>query len=62
MHWKEGPDAMPEMAEWTAGNTLYLMYYTAEWIEVGLQCIGIAESSKSLGPYRDRSKRLFICQ
>ena len=73
VHWEEGPDAMPEMADWTAGNTwapevlklhdgLYLMYYTAEWIEVGLQCIGIAESRRPLGPYVDRNKRPFICQ
>lgn len=74
VEWKEGGDAMPDLAPWVApGQTWapevlgresggYVLYYTAASAEEGRQCLGHAVSDSPEGPFVDRAERPFVCQ
>jgi hypothetical protein len=71
--WEEFGDALPQLPEWAAqgltwapsilqhGST-FILYYTARYAEVGLQCISRAVSDSPEGPFTDDSTVPFICQ
>jgi beta-xylosidase len=72
--WTVGKDAMPELGPWAvAGKTwapevlrqrdgTFVLYYTANSLDVGAQCLGRAVAQAPDGPFVDRSTRPFICQ
>ena len=72
VHWKTMKDAMPITARWASGDTWapevikiknrYVMYYAAHWFAGGRQCIGRAVSKSPGGPFRDTSKKPFLCE
>ena len=74
VHWREGKDALPKLGPWAVeGRTWapevirrrdgrYLLYYTAQSLDLAAQCIGRAVARSPLGPFVDRSRRPFICQ
>ena len=74
VHWKAGKDAMPDVGPWAVeGKTWapevlrrsdgeYVLYYTANSLELNSQCLGRAVSSTPAGPFVDTSSRPFVCQ
>ncbi len=73
-HWTFVGDVMPELASWVRpGKTwapevlsladgTYVLYYTADSVQAGRQCVGRAVASKPGGPFRDESTGPLICQ
>ncbi len=73
-HWKVIGDAMPELASWARpGKTWapevlplaedrFVLYYTADSVKHGRQCIGRAVASSPEGPFRDESTHPLVCQ
>ncbi len=68
-------DALPQLPAWAASNQKltwapsvlqrgdkYILYYTARYRKVGLQCISYAVSDRPEGPFQDNSTGPFICQ
>ncbi|MDP8910499.1 MAG: glycoside hydrolase family 43 protein [Actinomycetota bacterium] len=74
VRWRAGKDALPKLGRWAVeGRTWapevlrrrdgrYVLYYTAQSLELSAQCIGRAVSKSPDGPFVDRSRRPFICQ
>ena len=73
--WEFVGDALPALPEWAAiAQSLtwapgvlarddgYILYYTARYVEAGLQCISLATAAEPQGPYEDDSGEPFICQ
>ena len=73
--WEFAGDALPALPDWAAiaqGLTWapgvlarddgYVLYYTARYVEEGLQCISLGRSAEPQGPYEDSSTEPFICQ
>ena len=71
--WEQGPDALPELPEWTAPGDVwapeviehdgrFLMYYTSQAPGGEIQCIGLAVAARPEGPYRDRRSGPLVCQ
>jgi beta-xylosidase len=71
--WTKGPDALPELGGWAyPGKTWapevleldgrYVLYYTANAADAGLQCIGRAVAAAPPGPFRDEAKAPLVCQ
>lgn len=73
--WEFIGDALPALPEWAAiAQSLtwapgmlprgenYVLYYTARYVEAGLQCISLAQASEPQGPYVDDSEEPFVCQ
>lgn len=73
--WERVGDGLPRLPEWAAsGQSLtwapaaiqrgdkFVLYYTARYTKVGLQCVGRASASQPQGPYSDDSSQPFICQ
>ncbi len=72
--WEQGPDALPELPNWTApgkvwapeveeaaGNQ-YLLYYTSIGPDAEIQCVGVAAGREPEGPYLDDSDRPLVCE
>ncbi len=74
VRWTKGPDALPELGRWAyPGKTWapevleareggYVLYYTANAADFGVQCIGRAVASSAEGPFEDRSEKPLVCQ
>ena len=73
VEWREGEDAMPDLAPWVSpGDTWapevlhrageYILYYTAASTEEGRQCLGRAVSDSPEGPFVDKDEEPFVCQ
>jgi beta-xylosidase len=73
--WERLGDALPRLPAWAAaGQSLtwapsaiqrgdtFVLYYTARYTKVGLQCITRAVSRQPQGPYTDDSNQPLICQ
>jgi beta-xylosidase len=72
--WEQGPDALPELPEWTtpgkvwapeveeAGGNRYLLYYTTIGPDPAIQCVAVATGAEPEGPYADDSDRPLICE
>jgi beta-xylosidase len=68
VHWKPGPDALPQVGGWTSNGNLwapevlarddgtYVLYYTAN------RCIGRAVADHPLGPFADDSDAALVCE
>jgi beta-xylosidase len=72
--WEQGPDALPELPEWTspgkvwapeveeaAGNR-FLLYYTTIGPDPAIQCVSVAAGAEPEGPFADDSRRPLICE
>jgi beta-xylosidase len=68
-------DALPELPDWAAKKRsltwapsvlekdgLYILFYTARYTQMGLQCISRAVSDRPTGPFVDETARPLICQ
>lgn len=75
VNWTRVGDGLPRLPNWAAsGRSLtwapavakrgeqYVMYYTARYKKLGLQCISRAVSDSPHGPFVDDSPEPFICQ
>ena len=74
VRWRVAGDAFPELGPWaTPGKTWapevlrrpdgrYVLYYTAQSLELNAQCIGRAVATSPGGPFVDRSRRPLVCQ
>ncbi len=73
VHWTVGNDALPQLSGWAGGNSWhpavlprkdgkYLLYFTAQDLTSGRQCLGRALGTAPDGPYTDTSTRPFLCQ
>ena len=73
VHWRKGPDVLPELGAWAyAGKTWapevlathsgYVLYYTANAAEHGVQCIGRATATAPEGPFVDDAPEPLVCQ
>ena len=72
--WEQGPDALPELPEWTSpgkvwapeveetANQGYLLYYTSIGPDPAIQCVSVAVGSEPEGPYSDSSGRPLVCE
>lgn len=73
--WTKLGDALPRLPKWAAmgqgltwapavakRGTQYVMYYTARYKKLGLQCISRAVSDNPKGPFVDESSEPFLCQ
>ncbi len=72
--WAKGPDALRALGKWAyVGKTWapevlalndgkYVLYYTANGADYGVQCIGTAVAKAPQGPFVDRSKKPLVCQ
>ncbi|MDQ2997497.1 MAG: glycoside hydrolase family 43 protein [Chloroflexota bacterium] len=74
-NWERLGDALPRLPSWAAaGQSLtwapaaiqrgdkFVLYYTARYSKIGLQCITRATSQQPQGPYTDDSSQPLICQ
>lgn len=75
VHWEDLGDVLPALPKWSmlkSGYTWapgviqienkFLMYYVARDKESDRQCIGVAVSDESIGPFTDPSNQPFVCQ
>lgn len=74
VHWQQGSDAMPELAEWTGPGKVWApeairladdrwaVYYTTRAPDPEIQCIGVAFADHPAGPYVDGSDGPLICE
>ncbi len=74
VHWRPGPDAMPEPATWalrgwtwapsvlSRADGTFVLYYTARSFDRGLQCVGRAVARSATGPFVDSSAGPLVCQ
>lgn len=73
VHWKAAGDAMPVTSFWLDSNIwapsvarmkngTYVLYYAAHDQALNLQCLGVARGTSPAGPFRDRSRKPFLCQ
>jgi beta-xylosidase len=72
--WSAGEDALPELGPWAVeGKTWapevlaldggrYVLYYTANDLDLGAQCVGRAVAEAPEGPFRDDSRDPLVCQ
>lgn len=71
--WEAPVDALPGLPSWAAwGHTwapavarrgsTWVMWYTTRHAAWNIQCISVATAASPSGPFRDRSKKPFICQ
>ena len=71
--WRQGPDALPQLGAWAyPGKTWapevleadgrYVLFYTANAADAGLQCIGRAVADSPRGPFRDEATAPLVCQ
>ena len=71
--WSQGSDAMPELASWTVPGKVWapeahrfgekwVMYYTTSGPDSAIQCVGLAVADDPKGPYRDTSRKPFVCE
>jgi beta-xylosidase len=72
--WEQGPDALPELPDWTgpgkvwapevvaAAGGRYLLYYTSIGPDSAAQCVGVAAGSQPEGPFVDSGHRPLVCQ
>jgi beta-xylosidase len=74
VNWTAGKDALPELGQWAAGGKTwapevlrrtdgkFVLYYTANALDLNTQCLGRAVADRPDGPFVDRSERPFVCQ
>jgi len=74
VEWTRGDDALPELGSWAIeGKTWapevlavtddrYVLYYTANAVEEGKQCIGVAVASDPGGLFVDEHAKPLVCQ
>ena len=74
VRWTPGRDALPKLGPWAvegrtwapevlrAPNRTYVLYYTAQSLELSAQCIGRAVATAPTGPFVDRLPRPLVCQ
>jgi beta-xylosidase len=75
VNWSKLGDALPRLPKWAAMSASltwapavakrgaqYVLYYTARYKKLGLQCISRAVSDNPKGPFVDESTEPFICQ
>jgi beta-xylosidase len=74
VRWTQGPDALPRLGAWAyEGKTWapevlalddaqYVLYYTANAADFGVQCIGRAVATRPEGPFEDRWDEPLVCQ
>jgi beta-xylosidase len=74
VNWTAGKDAFPELGQWAAGGKTwapevlrrsdgkFVLYYTANALDLNTQCLGRAVADRPDGPFVDRSERPFVCQ
>ena len=73
--WERVGDALPRLPSWAAsGQSLtwapaaiqrgdtFVLYYTARYTKIGLQCVSRATAVQPQGPYTDDSSQPLICQ
>jgi beta-xylosidase len=72
--WEQGPDALPELARWTAPGDVWapevavhnagrhVLYYTTSAPGGEIQCVSVAVSKAAEGPYVDSSARPLVCE
>ena len=72
--WEQGPDALPELPEWTTSGKVwapevasvgagrYLLYYTTPGPDGSVQCVSVARGREPEGPYTDDSRRPLVCE
>jgi beta-xylosidase len=72
--WEQGPDALPELPDWTSAGKVwapevvasgagrYLLYYTTMGPDPAIQCVSVAVGTKPEGPYRDNSSGPLVCE
>jgi arabinan endo-1,5-alpha-L-arabinosidase len=71
--WSEAIDALPVLPSWaTRGSTwaptvqriggVWVMYFTTRDVDSGLQCIGVATSATSAGPFVSSGDEPVACQ
>ena len=74
VEWQPGEDALPELGTWAVGGKTwapevlqrddgrFVLYYTANNLELAAQCIGRAVAESAAGPFVDDSKQPLVCQ
>src|SRR5918994_4175294 len=72
--WEQGPDALPELPEWTSPGKVwapeveeatgdrYLLYYTTIGPDPAIQCVSVAAGTEPEGPFTDESGKPLICE
>jgi beta-xylosidase len=71
--WTKSADALPALGSWAfPGKTWapevlaldgrYVLYYTANAAEAGVQCIGRAVAASPAGPFEDTTGKPLVCQ
>ena len=72
VNWEYLGDALEKLPDWSDGEVWapsvlrrgdkYVLYYTLNYRETGLQCVSVAVSDKPEGPFKDSSSAPFLCQ
>ena len=72
VNWEYIGDALERLPDWSDGQVWapsvlprgdkYLLFYTLNYRENGLQCVSLAISDKPEGPFKDISSAPFLCQ
>jgi len=71
--WTRGGDAMPNLPSWTTAGKVwapevakvggkYLIYYTTPAPDHSIQCVGVAQADRPLGPFVDHNTKPLVCQ
>ena len=72
--WEQGPDALPELARWSAPGDVwapevaahsadrFALYYTTSVPGADIQCVSVAVGEQPEGPYVDSSAAPLVCE